>query len=151
MNGQLAAKTMTLASGTVTALSVAAAAGIEATKLQHQHQPVYCQDQIAYADTRVLHVAYGDGTTVAFKAGIVTAFVGDATATVNLHKNGVSVLSSAITLDNANTARVVEAGTINTTSYVAGDVFEVVVTVNAGTGTLGKGLFCHAVLREDAQ
>jgi len=35
-------------------------------------------------------------------------------------------------------------------TLAAGDVLEVVVTVNAGTGTLGDGFFCRLVVNEDA-
>jgi hypothetical protein len=34
---------------------------------------------------------------------------------------------------------------------VAGDVLEVAVTVTAGTGTLGKGVFATLTVHEDAQ
>jgi hypothetical protein len=87
---------------------------------------------------------------VGFKAGSVTACVGAATITVDLKKNGVSVLTATIVLDNANTARVVEAATITTTAAVAGDVFEVSVAVAAGGGTIGSGVFAYAEFYEAA-
>ncbi len=79
----------------------------------------------------------------------LTTCVGDATITVDLKVNGVSVLTAAITLDNGQSARELVAGTIDTDSLSADDVIEVAVTVNAGTGTLGKGVFAYVDLHED--
>jgi len=44
----------------------------------------------------------------------------------------------------------VEAGTLSVTSVVAGDLLEAVVTVSAGTGTLGTGLYGYVEVDEDA-
>ena len=50
----------------------------------------------------------------------------------------------------ANAVRAVEDATFSATPYSAGDVFEVVVTVSAGTGTLGQGTFAKLVVAEAA-
>ena len=43
-----------------------------------------------------------------------------------------------------------QSGTLSVTALVAGDLLEVVVAVNAGTGALGTGLFVQVKSREDA-
>ena len=84
----------------------------------------------------------------AAKVGAIVACIGDSTITVNLYKNGSTVLSAPVVLDNSNTAFAIEAGAISSASYSADDVFEVVVSVSAGTGTLGQGLFVSPMFRE---
>jgi hypothetical protein len=76
--------------------------------------------------------------------------VGDATITVDLLLNGTSCLNDEVVLDSTNTARTIEAAVLETTTLADGDVLEVTVAVDAGTGTLGTGLFTELVLIEDA-
>jgi hypothetical protein len=47
-----------------------------------------------------VHRARNVGTVVAFVAGAVVPNVGAATVTVNLLKNGTTVLSAVVTLNN---------------------------------------------------
>jgi hypothetical protein len=89
-----------------------------------------------------IHVVKGaTATLVAFKAGLRLANAGTATVTVDLLKNGASILTGVITLDNtvANFAQV--AGAFASTGLVVGDVLEVNWVATAGGGTIGKGLF----------
>ena len=95
-------------------------------------------------------MAKSAGVVDSFRAGSIAAAVGDSTVSVELKKNGTSVLAAAIALDNANTAYVPEAGSVNTPAYVAGDVFTVQVSISAGTGTLPQGVFASAVFQEAA-
>ena len=130
---------------------VAADANVDPTKLQHQHRAVYEQesDTSAASETRVIHVVHGTtGTLKAIKAGCVVANIGAATITVDLLKNGVSVLTAAITLDSGQSAYQLVAGTIDTTALAVGDVLEIDITATAGGGTLGKGVFCYVDLHE---
>ncbi len=143
-----------LSPGSVKNTEVAAAAGISGDKLEHQHRANYAQPSgsVAAAETKVVHTVKGvAGTLKTFKAGSVTVCTVDAAITVDLHKNGSTVLAAPIVLDIANSARVVEAGTISGAAVVAGDVLEVVVTVAAGAGVLGNGPFAYVDLYEDAQ
>jgi len=131
---------------------VSPTAGIKATKLEHQHRAAYAQesDTTAAAETRVVHVAHGtSGALKSVKAGCVVPCVGDATITVDLKVNGASVLVSTIGLSSSQSARELVAGTIDTDTLSAGDVVEIAVTVNAGTGTLGKGVFAYVDVHED--
>jgi hypothetical protein len=149
--GNLTADSLAVPNSSVTNEKVAAGAGIDASKLDHQNIVVFAQaNTTAAAETRAVYVAHAAGTIEEFEAGSIAACTGNATITVDLKKNGTTVLSAVITLDSGNTAYVVEAGTVSSAAYVAGDVLTVVVAVNAGTGALGTGVFARAMLREAA-
>jgi hypothetical protein len=131
--------------------SVAASAAVAATKLQHQHRAIYAQGSstTAAAATQVIFAVFGaTGTVVNFEAGAVVPNVGAATCTVDLKKNGTSILGAAISLSSSQTARQLVAATISNTALVAGDVLEVVVTATAGGGTLAQGLFATLTVNE---
>lgn len=153
VNGNLSARSMSIPADTIDDTAVDAAAGIQATKLQQQVKFRLAQvhGSAASAERRPVHRVYGaTGTLVSFKCGVVVACIGDSTITVALKKNGSNILTSSTVLDNTNTAYTVEdqAG-FTSTSLTQGDVLEIAVTVSAGTGTLGQGLFCEGILRED--
>ena len=141
-----------LNAGCISNVHVATNAAIAASKLQHQHRQTYAQASAttAAAESRVVHVVKGAiGELRTFSAGCVVANIGNSTVTVDLLKNGASVLTAAILIDSGDAAYAVVAGTINTAAVVAGDVLEVAVTVAAGTGTLGKGAWASLDLHED--
>jgi hypothetical protein len=148
--GNTTFKDATLNAGSVSNSHVAASAGIATSKCRHKHRKGRGQNGTAAAETIGAHVCIGaTGTVVAFKAGSIAAATGNATMTLDLKKNGSSILAAAIVLDNANTARVVEAASISTPGLVVGDWLEVVVTVDAGTGALGTGLYWELEVDED--
>lgn len=123
------------------ALSAVSPAGVAKTRHQYIQRLSQVGGTAASAETRVVHVAKSAGNATGFKAGSIAAAVGDSTVTVDLRKNGTTVLSAVITLDNTNSAYTPEAGSINTAAYSAGDVFTVVIAVSAGTGTLPQGVY----------
>ena len=123
--------TTTLPAGCVTNAMVNAAAAIAATKLEHQHAITIAQesDQTATAEKRPVHSVYGaTGTIVSFEAGCVTLCTSTSTVSVDLLKNGTSVLSSVISLDSADTARSPSTGTVSTTTLADGDLLEVQIS-----------------------
>lgn len=138
--------------GCIKKAHIEAAAGIEATKLEHQHRAVYAQESAttaAAAKDEVIHVVKGTtGTLKSFEAGCVVACLGDSVVTVDLHKNGVSILVAAVDIDSGDAAYDLVAGVIDTAAVVHDDVLEVVVTVAVGTGTLGKGVFAYMDIHE---
>jgi hypothetical protein len=152
VGGILSATTMVIPANSVGDDQVEADAGIAASKLEHESHATFAQANTSAADeTRIIYVAHAAGEVLEFKAGSIAAAVGDSTVTVDLKKNGTTILSSVITLDNGNTARVVEAGTlVASPTYVAGDVFEVVIDATVGTGTLPTGVFGSMVVNEAA-
>jgi hypothetical protein len=153
VNGTLASKTFKAPNGAITDAMVSPLAGIQASKLEHQNRVGYAQpNSAATSETKGLYVCYGAaGTIIDFRAGSIAACVGAATVTIDLKKNGVSVLSAPITLDNANAARVAEAATITTAGLAVGDWLEIVIVATVGGGTLATGLFVVATIQEDAQ
>lgn len=148
VRGTLKAGAFTIPNGAVGDDQVSASSPIDADKLQHRHHKSYGQSGTATAVTIPIHVANAAGTIVAFRAGSNVIAIGDSTVTVALHKNGSTLMSSALTLDNANTARVLEDGSLSSASYAADDFFSIVVTVSAGTGTLPTGLYVELIVDE---
>jgi hypothetical protein len=69
---------------------------------------------------------------------------------VDEKKNGTTILSGTVTIDNGDVAYSKTSAALSVTSYVAGDVIEVVQTVSAGTGTLPQGMTTTVVMREAA-
>lgn len=132
---------------------VTAGAGIEAEKLEHHHSITGNQpNTAATTETRVIHDVYGaTGDVLAFEAGSIVAATGDSTVTLDVLKNGTTILTGVITLDNGNTARITEAGSISVAGLVDGDILEVVIVATVGTGSLPTGLFYNLRLNEDAQ
>lgn len=154
VNGSLIANSITLPANAVNDNAVAAAANLAASKLEHQYEPCYSQLATADAatDRRVIHIVYGaTGSIVDFRVGAITAAGAASSATIDLKKNGSTVLSGTITLDNGTASLALEqpAG-YTSTSLVTGDVLEVHITAVAGAN-LAKGLFAQLVVREKAQ
>ncbi len=152
--GNLNSRTRTYPAGSISNAAIAAAAAIAATKQIQQHVKHVSQESgTATPDEEFcIHVVYGaTGTAVAFEAGAVVANVGASVVTVDLHKNGTTVLSSVITLNSNHTAYETVTATIGTTSLVDGDVLEVLIDGTVGGGTLSKGVFASLVLREDPE
>lgn len=142
-----------LPTGCVADKHVAADAAVQVTKLQHQHRAVYAQESAttAAAETRTVHVVHGTGGLVkTIKFGSVVACLLGATITIDLLKNGVSILDAAIVLDSGDSAYDLVAGVIDTEAVVAGDVLEIDITVAAGGGTIGVGVFGYVDIYEDA-
>lgn len=152
VEGSLAASQLAVPAGAIGDGQVAPAAGIQATKLEHQHRLMYAQqNSTAVAEAKVVYVCYGaSGSVVDFRAGCIAVCTGDATITVDLLKNGTSILASALVLNSSDTNRVAKQGTVSSSTLAAGDVLEVAVTVSAGTGTLGTGLFAALTVHENA-
>lgn len=142
---------VSLPSGTVTNANIATAAGIVASKLVSRRSIGYGQpNSAATTETRVVFACYGTTATVLqFAAGSIAKAVGDSTVTIDLKKNGSSILSAVITLDSGNTNRLLETATLSSTALVAGDWLEIVITATVGTGTLPTGVFVRLLLDED--
>lgn len=156
VDGSLSARIIVLPVNTVNDASVIAATGIQATKLQHQYEQSYKQSfaNTIAVDRQMIHWVKGaTATIVEFRITATTAMVGNATAVIDLLKNGTSILTAQITLDSTTAAFAIKnpAG-FTSTALLIGDFLEVnVVSVNAGTGTLAKGFSAELIVREDAQ
>lgn len=153
VNGQLSAKSFTPPAGSITDASIAAAAGIQATKVQREYAQRYVQASgtTAFAETRAVHAVFGaTGTLISFQAGSVTICSGNATITLSLKKNGTTVANTTITL-NSNSAAYGTAtpGGFVAVATVSGDIWELAIAVAAGTGVLGLGVYGVLGFRED--
>lgn len=122
---------------------IQAGLNLSADKTEQRFFPAWSQpNTAATAETRTLFVARRAGVVNAVLAGSIAKAIGDSTVTVDVKKNGTSILTAVITLDNANTARVAEAGAISGAgTFVSGDWYEVVIAISAGSGTLPTGVF----------
>ncbi len=125
---------------------------VNASKLAHQHRITYAQATTATAVTirQTIQVTYGAaGAVVAFVAGLAgTANVSPASITVDLLKNGTSILTAPISI-TTQAVRVLTSAGLASTGTVAGDVFEVNITATVSTGTLGTGLFAALTVNEN--
>lgn len=150
--GNLSALSMTIPDGAIGNSQVAAGAAIDPLKLRHQHRHTFSQpNTAASSETRVVHVVYGvTGSVVRFEAGSIVKAVGDSTVTVDLKKNGTTVLSAPITLNNASTNRGVQSATISVPALADNDVLEVTTVATIGTGTLPTGVYASLTVHEDA-
>jgi len=153
--GNLSCATFSPPSGCVTDASIVSAANVAFTKLQHLQNHTYSQAGAsnAAAERKAVHVSKNGGAVQSFDVGAVTAATGNATVVLDLQKNGTTVLTGTITLDNGTAAYALKSGTLSgTVTLSAGDVLEVVVTSpNAGSGALAKGLFGVVQVMEKGQ
>ena len=150
VNGRISSTGLTAPASSITNSNIAAAAGIDSSKLDHRFRKHYNQNSTASSATVAIHIANAAGSVNGIKAGSVAACSGAATITINLLKNGASILTGVIQLDNGNTARVSESGAFASTTYASGDFFELVIVATAGGGTLGTGLLVDVEFDEEA-
>tara|TARA_R110000868_G_scaffold42858_2_gene144561 strand:- start:235 stop:729 length:495 start_codon:yes stop_codon:yes gene_type:complete len=152
IRGVLAPSTLVVPANAITSSTqVQAGANLNADKTEQRFFPFWAQPNSASTtETRTLFVANRAGTVNSVKAGSIVAATGNSTVTLDIKKNGTTILSAVITLDSGNTARITEAGTISGAgTFVAGDWFEVVITATVGTGTLPTGVFCQLEVDQD--
>lgn len=123
---------------------------IAGNKTYHRYRKEFGQPKAAtnVTERRVVHVAKSAGTVNEFKATVSAALTGAAAATVDLLKNGVSVLSGAVAFSSADVAFALKTGTVVTQAYAAGDVFEIAHTVTLGGGGAQSGLTGQAEFEE---
>lgn len=144
--GQLSASTMALPASAVSNNNVANQAGIDATKVIHQHHR-NLQRSVPVGEEATVHLAYAQGEIIQFSVQCRTAPASGKSYKVDLEVNGVSVLTAPITITNATTPLARQAATLATPDYAAEDVFSILITDVAG-GTLGTDLLCDLILRE---
>lgn len=150
INGNISANSMTPIANSVTNASVQVGAAVDGAKLGSILRKMYSQPNVAAtSERRVIYRAHAAGTVLNFRAGSIAIAVGAATVTLDLKKNGVSILTVVITLDTANVAFVSEEATLTGGApYAVGDVFDVTVTATAAGGTLPTGVYAEFVSNE---
>lgn len=152
--GNFTAQTMSVPASSVKDGNIAAGAPgayIAYTKNGQMHKTRFVQpNTAATSETKPFYLAFGlTGTVLDIKVASIAVAIGAATVTVDVKKNGISILNSVVTLNNANTARVAVLASLLTTAFAAGDFFEVVVVATAGGGTLPTGLIIEMTVAED--
>lgn len=121
---------------------IKAGLNLPAEKFEQRFFPAWSQpNSAATSETRTLFVARRTGTINEVVAGSIVAATGNSTVTIDIRKNGSTILNAVVTLDNGNTARIVEVGSINSGAFVAGDWIEAVIVATANSGTLPTGVF----------
>lgn len=150
VNGQVSCTGFAPPASSITNAAVEAAAGIVATKLEHQDHSVYAQANGTNntAKRQVVKIVYGTtGDIIAVKARNTTAASGSDKTTVDVYKNGTTVLSAPIDLDTA-AGTAVQAGTLSVSTLASGDVLEVVTALSGSN--VGQGVAVDVITREDA-
>lgn len=144
---------LSISDGTVTDAKVAASAGISTSKMNHRHRVNHAQasGSSATAQTVNKYIATAAGTVADINAMIDTAATSTGTVTVDLKKSTgggafASVLSSVITINSSTTVRTAVAGAITSAAYIAGDIFQFVITATGST--LPQGLTVSATFDE---
>jgi hypothetical protein len=157
--GPISCQSIALPASTVSDVAVAtpspSSAGIQATKVLHLIQKNYgtVTTTAVTTATQPLHMVYGTSCTIqAVMVSVTTAPTGSDSVTVDVRKGNTatafaSILSSALSITAADTARTVYTGTLTTTTASQNDCFEVVVTAS---GTSCEGLLVTLVLTEAA-
>jgi hypothetical protein len=130
--------------------AISATTLLDNDKLQHLYK-IFTNFDLAVTGTPV---ARHEIVYVVDKAGTIRNFNAlcydtgtSASVTFDLKKNGVSVLSSVVTITNATSDRAVVAGTISTATLAIGDVLTIELAVSSSTGM--QGPFAWAVIEEN--
>lgn len=109
------------------------------------------------ADTgRTIWVVGGSTATVKRISAVIDGAIatgGDRTVNVDLQKSTgggafATILSATIQFTSADTIRTVKAGSLSSTSLVAGDLLQIVVTVAGAAGNQAQGLTVMVDIQE---
>lgn len=136
--------------GTIVNADISGSAAIAASKCQKSLSPAARQSGTVADETIILHVVKGaTGTVKHFSASAVTVATGVSSFTVDLQKNGVTMLSAPVTV-NAGTGDLgEEVGTLTVTTLADGDVLTAVIDATAsGTDTPATGAYAQVDLDE---
>lgn len=105
--------------------------------------------------TELVHVAKYAGILKSVEVAIDAAITGDNTLVIDVQKSTggaafATILSSTLTINSATAVRTAVAATVDATKddYVAGDVFQVVITAD-GTGTQAQGIVITVFFEEN--
>lgn len=92
----------------------------------------------------IVHVADGAGVINGFHCSVIVPGSG-ASITLDLKKNGTTVLSAVVTLTNSSTAGLIYNGTVSVPTFVAGDVLSIALTEGSNTGMSGVAAWVNLV------
>lgn len=149
---------LTFPDGSVDDDAIEAGAGIDASKLVHQHPIAYRQagiDESPAGDDTVLHIFRGSATMLAVQAVMETApSGGDKQVSIDVKLGDedtsyTTILSSALEITSSEADREVVSGTVSVSSAVAGDSLKIEITPSGSTGSYGTGLCVIVWVREN--
>jgi len=159
VRGRISCGNFTPPSSSITNASVSSDAAIDASKLVHMVN--VCTQLYARGTTVIAlsgqdcYIAKGAGTVVAVRAAVngTIATGGDRTVNVDLQKSTAggafaTIMSGTVLLNSSSTLRTLATGTISSGSYVAGDMFQWVVTVAGSASAQAVGLVADFVAYE---
>lgn len=158
--GTLTPQALNCPAGAIDDKAVKAAAGIEATKLQHQHTLLYQQPDGADITAAVipLWIVRGQCATVVDVEVFcsVAPAGGDKQFSVDLQrcKQGdvkTSILAAPIVYSASKADHEIAKGTISIPGLVDNQALLVVIGVSGSTGAQGQGLLVTVTVREDAE
>jgi len=148
--------------GSITKAKIPAGAGVEASKLEHQHALHYVQaDGADVADAVApIHVARAAGTILALEVACLDAPSGAGADPkhfhVDLKKSTVgapapaTVLTAAVDYVNGTPDATVLAGAVASAALADGDILVVDVDAVGADGVQGQGLVVTVTVRENA-
>jgi len=154
VNGNMACKTFTPPAGSVGDSAIPSGANLDADKLQHRWRPELTQlhGTAATAERRIVHTV--KGATATIKSMLTTLSViasGDRTVTIDLYKNGSSILTAPYVINSSNAAYSEESPLgFTSTSLVQGDKLEIVQALGGSTGNYPQGVSTVLDVDEDA-
>lgn len=135
----------------ITKQDVSGSADLQSQSMRHMFKPStdfgLAIGATPTAVERIIYVASGAGTVEGFH-GLVNAAGSAASITMDLKKNGVSILSAPIAITNATGDGVVVDGVIASPTLAAGDILSVAETVSSSTGM--QGPFAWASIEEQS-
>lgn len=151
VDGLFSCKKIAAPSGAFTDTHIAGNAGIQTSKMDHRYVQVVplsanrkSTDAVVAGRYVVALVRSANGATLKeIRGGHVTPPTGTGKYSFNLLRNGVSILQTgaAVDVDIAVAARGSVAAIINDPSAVQNDLYELDITINAGTGVVANGGF----------
>lgn len=157
--GNLNSKTRTYPAGSISKEAIKAAAGIEASKLEHRHKITYYQPDgtdVADATVPIAIVVGAAGTLTSVRVVSMTAPTGgDKQFTVDVKVGNqstayASALSAPVAVTSSESDREVKSGTISSAALTAGDSIILVVDATGSSGSQGQGLIVVVEWNEDA-
>lgn len=139
--------TAALPASSITDANVPAGANISALKLQQQRSCVGGRNGTVADEKCLIGKANGAGQIQSFKVCLEElANAGGATFTVDLKKDGVSVLTAPISITTQAVRTWVTGTLTGSVSHVANNNYRMEVVTTVGGGTLGKGLSWELLL-----
>lgn len=141
-----------LPDGSITDSKIQAGANLSAVNLEHQYEPVI---ELSNHATSVVaqrvpaFKAKSVGSVIGFSVDCSVPPAAAGSCTIDLKKNGASILTAPITLNDTAVANTSVAGVISSAPLVAGDRLD--VEVAGVTGTTAKGVAAYPIVRARAQ